>query len=366
VDGCPSPSVVSVGHTPESFTLNQNFLVNWRQPDFILFCVFWHKSGYILPSQTTTRRFLAVTRKLDHLAVGPPCTLPLPRGEGKQPEWRNQFRLLLSKQVASSRRNWKSRRRKNDSGNAPNWQPLNLIRFLEIIGCNLRYQMNIPPSNKAIKRNYSKQPILSPAEFVTIEPKILYFGTPVALVSSLNEDGSPNLAPMSSFWALGWTVLLGLVATGKTCENLARHPECVINLPAPEQWEAVERLAPLTGKNPVPPQKQKQFRYEHDKFGAAGFTAIPSEKVKAPRIQECPVQLEGRVHKMFELKGEPRLDESGGGMTAIVHICRVHIAKELLLDERHVDPARWQPLIYNFRHYFGLGTEFGKTFRAEK
>jgi len=27
--------------------------------------------------------------------------------------------------------------------------------------------------------------------------------------------------------------------------------------------------------------------------------------------------------------------------------------------------ALWQPLIYNFRHYYGLGQELGKTFRAE-
>src|ERR1700677_204976 len=46
--------------------------------------------------------------------------------------------------------------------------------------------------------------------FATIEPKILYFGTPVALISSVNEDGSANLAPMSSYWALGWTLLLGI------------------------------------------------------------------------------------------------------------------------------------------------------------
>ena len=36
---------------------------------------------------------------------------------------------------------------------------------------------------------------------VTGEPPILYFGTPVVLISSINEDGSANLAPMSSaFW----------------------------------------------------------------------------------------------------------------------------------------------------------------------
>lgn len=33
-----------------------------------------------------------------------------------------------------------------------------------------------------------------------IEPAILYFGTPVVLIGSTNEDGSFNLAPMSSAW----------------------------------------------------------------------------------------------------------------------------------------------------------------------
>jgi flavin reductase (DIM6/NTAB) family NADH-FMN oxidoreductase RutF len=46
-------------------------------------------------------------------------------------------------------------------------------------------------------------------ELCTIDPKILYFGTPVALVSSLNEEGTTDLAPISSFWALGWTLILG-------------------------------------------------------------------------------------------------------------------------------------------------------------
>jgi len=58
----------------------------------------------------------------------------------------------------------------------------------------------------------------------TIEPRILYFGTPVALVTSLNEDGSTNLAPISSFWALGWTMTLGLLDETKTAENLERMP----------------------------------------------------------------------------------------------------------------------------------------------
>ena len=43
----------------------------------------------------------------------------------------------------------------------------------------------------------------------TCAPPILYFGTPVVVVSSLNEDGTTNLAPISSAWWLGWTCVLG-------------------------------------------------------------------------------------------------------------------------------------------------------------
>jgi len=64
---------------------------------------------------------------------------------------------------------------------------------------------------------------------------------------------------MSSFWALGWTFLLGVVEETKTAENLARQRECVVA--SPEMWRQVEKLAPLTGKNPLPADKAPKFRY---------------------------------------------------------------------------------------------------------
>jgi flavin reductase (DIM6/NTAB) family NADH-FMN oxidoreductase RutF len=76
-------------------------------------------------------------------------------------------------------------------------------------------------------------------------------------VSSLNENGTSDLAPISSFWALGWTLILGLLTETKTADNLERHRECVVSLPSPDMWEQVERLEPLTGKNPVPQLKAK-------------------------------------------------------------------------------------------------------------
>src|SRR5690349_4041181 len=136
------------------------------------------------------------------------------------------------------------------------------------------------------------------------EPSILYFGTPVVLISSANEDGSANLAPMSSAWWLGWRCILGLNATSKTTENMIRTGQCVLNLPSIDNVAAVNRLACLTGSNPVPPVKlARGYIHEKNKFETAGLTAIPSLTVAPPRVFECPVQMEAVVaakHNLME------------------------------------------------------------------
>lgn len=203
-------------------------------------------------------------------------------------------------------------------------------------------------------------------DFETIAPKILYFGTPVALISSLNEDDSTNVAPMSSFWVLGWTMVLGLLDETKTAENLERHPECVVNLPSPRMWNQVEALAPLTGKSPVPAIKASQFRFEKDKFAAAHLTALSSEIVRPDRVAECSFHLEARVLSIHRLGGE-RLQALGGGLAAEVEVLRVHGSPEFLMKESYINPEKWSPLVYNFRHYYRLDTtSLGKTFRAER
>ena len=123
-----------------------------------------------------------------------------------------------------------------------------------------------------------------PTGHVTITPAILYFGTPVVLLSTENENGSFNLAPMSSAWALDQMIVLGLGTGGQTAENLRNRHDLVINVPAPSQWQAVERLAPLTGRSPVPEDKRGTFRFEQEKFAAAGLRPEPSELVRPPRV----------------------------------------------------------------------------------
>jgi flavin reductase (DIM6/NTAB) family NADH-FMN oxidoreductase RutF len=113
---------------------------------------------------------------------------------------------------------------------------------------------------------------------INCEPPILCFGTPVVLISTLNEDGSSNLAPMSSVFCLGWRCLPGLAAFSKTTQNMLRTGECVLNLPSVNEVAAVNRLALTTGSDPVPAFKSsKGYRQEADKFGIAGLTPAVSE-----------------------------------------------------------------------------------------
>lgn len=193
----------------------------------------------------------------------------------------------------------------------------------------------------------------------TVEPRILYFGTPVVLVSTQTEDGTPNLSPISSAWALGWQVMAGFGRSSKGLANLERTGECVLNLPASDQWEAVERLAPLTGMHPVPAHKAAQFRYEPDKFGAAGLTPAASVCVAPPRVMECPLQLEAKLRAVYPL------GQGGAACAVELEVVRIHASSAIVAGPNHIDPSAWRPLIYNFRHYYGLGDELGRTFRAE-
>jgi len=110
---------------------------------------------------------------------------------------------------------------------------------------------------------------------VVAEPPILYLGTPVVLVSTVNEDGGHNLAPISSAFWLGWRGVLGIASASQTTRNLLRTGECVLNLPSVNEVGAVDHIARTTGVHPVSDFKQAMgYVYEPDKFGRAGMNDI--------------------------------------------------------------------------------------------
>ncbi|MCP2282490.1 NADH-FMN oxidoreductase RutF, flavin reductase (DIM6/NTAB) family [Promicromonospora umidemergens] len=187
----------------------------------------------------------------------------------------------------------------------------------------------------------------------TIDLKVMYFGTPVVLISTRNPDGSANLAPISSAWWLNDHCVLGVGDSAQTSANLHRERECVLNLVPSDMVDAVDQLALTTGKpEPSPRKAAMGYEFVRDKFALAGLTEQVSDMVEAPRVAECPVQLEcALVH-------ETRLGSPGSAAAVFqVRVLRSHVAEELVIPgTQHVDPVGWDPLIMKFCEFFGGGS----------
>ena len=189
----------------------------------------------------------------------------------------------------------------------------------------------------------------------TIDPSILYLGTPVVLISTKNSDGSANLAPMSSAWWLGKTGVIGMGARSHTVGNLRREGECVHSIPSADLVTEVDRLALTTGSDPMPGYKDDMgFEFVPDKFTRSGLTEIASEVVSPPRVFECPIQLECTVTRIVDV-GDPD-DQS---VAIEVKVVRTHVHESILAQghRHHIDPDRWRPLIMNFLEFYGLGEQ---------
>jgi flavin reductase (DIM6/NTAB) family NADH-FMN oxidoreductase RutF len=90
---------------------------------------------------------------------------------------------------------------------------------------------------------------------------------------------------------------------------------------------------------------------------------MESELVKPPRIAECQLQFEAVLKNALEVNDDPM--EASEIAAVEVRVVKIHADEHLIVDGKHIDPRNWNPLIYNFRHYYGLGEELGKTFKAE-
>ena len=191
---------------------------------------------------------------------------------------------------------------------------------------------------------------------LVIDPETLYVGTPAYLIATTNLDGTPNLAPASSYWALGRTLVLGIETDGQTALNLQAGSDLTVSFPSPQLWPSLVRLAGVTGRNPVPEAKTRRYRYEPDKFPVAGLTPQASDLVSPPRVRECLLQFEARTRRLT-----PAVD--GGYLMVEAEVIRVHADESIVCADRNgdpqVDPAHWHPLVYAFRHFFDRGDEVG-------
>ncbi|EKI0252357.1 flavin reductase family protein [Enterobacter asburiae] len=192
----------------------------------------------------------------------------------------------------------------------------------------------------------------------------LYFGTPVAIISSQNPDSSTNLSPISSWWILDKHIVFGLGTSGKCYENICKNPDMVLNIPDSKLWQNVEFIADKSGKAPLPELKKMMgYTFEKDKFSCGKFNKEKATTVSSLRIKECPVQIEAHVVGYTPLVGT-----AGELVSVDACISAIHIAEELLIatgTDIRFDVDRWKPLYYIFRHYFSIGTKLGHNFRCD-
>lgn len=184
-------------------------------------------------------------------------------------------------------------------------------------------------------------------------PTMFYYGFPVVLLTTTDKDGNADVTPISSTFTLGANAVIALVKLNKAYHNVMEVPEVVFNLPTAAMWEKVEVIAPYTAQNPVPPQKMGKYTYTDDKFSIGGFTQLPSEKVRPPRIAECPIQAEAKVKNV---------NDRDAYVLVELEFVQVHAEDHLVMEGNKINPLEWEPLIYNFKHYYGLGEHKGLNF----
>ena len=222
-----------------------------------------------------------------------------------------------------------------------------------------------------------------------IDPAILYWGTPVVLISTTNPDGATsNVAPMSSAFWLGRHCVLGLSASSQTAANLLRTGRCTLNLPdaTPDMAAAVDALALTTARHPVPDYKRtKGYVHVADKWCHARLTPIAATETAAaaattdssstlssplsspssmaaslppqpPRVAECPVQMECALVASHPLFGDGTPDLAGSCLALEVKVLRTYVRDDLRLRgfANRVDPDQWRPIIMSFQHLYGL------------
>ncbi len=149
---------------------------------------------------------------------------------------------------------------------------------------------------------------------------------PIAFVSTVNEDGVPNLAPFSFFTGATPsppTVVfapLRRFSDGQekdTLCNIRATGEFVVNIVDEDLVERANDTA-------------VEFAPGVSEFAETGLTPAKSEAVTPPRVAESPISMECRLIQIVELGPEA----AGGGSLVIGEVLRFHVRDDLIEDGR--------------------------------
>lgn len=107
------------------------------------------------------------------------------------------------------------------------------------------------------------------------------FPMPVLMIATYNEDGTVNV--MNAAWGMMYEsdeVVLNLTETHKTVKNMKARKAFTVSIADSNHVIEADYFGVVSGNN------------EPNKFAGSGLTAIKSENVDAPIINEFPICLE--------------------------------------------------------------------------
>lgn len=166
---------------------------------------------------------------------------------------------------------------------------------------------------------------------------------PIAFVSTIDADGTPNVAPYSFFNAFSSNPPIVVFSSNRkvrgnttkdTLKNVEESGECVINI---VNYNMVYQMSLASVEYPA----------DVSEFAKSGLTPIPSDIVKPFRVQESPVQMECKVKEIIKLG-----TEGGAGNLIICEVVRIHIQEGILSEKGRIDPYKADLVARMGRHYY--------------
>ncbi|MGF2034518.1 MAG: flavin reductase family protein [Nostoc sp. CmiVER01] len=152
---------------------------------------------------------------------------------------------------------------------------------------------------------------------------------PIAWVSTIASDGTPNVAPFSFFMGVTANPPTLAISTGlkrgvkkDTLFNVEQSGELVVNIVVEELGEQMN-----TTSGDFPP--------DVDEFQVAGLTPAPSKRVRPPRVAESPINIECVLKQVVYVGNEG--SQSG---LIIAEAVLWHIRDDLLTPQNTIDVAK--------------------------
>lgn len=153
---------------------------------------------------------------------------------------------------------------------------------------------------------------------------------PIALVSTLDEEGRNNLSPFSFFNAFGANPPVIVVSPAyRGSDGTPKHS--FLNISATKEFTVSAVSHAMVDQISL---ASSDYERGVDEFEKAGFSKLPSQLVAPPGVGESPFVMECRLLQHFDTGGKP-----GSGNLMIAEVVMFHV-RESAFDGERIDPNR--------------------------